>query len=142
MLFLSSVSLKAFLVSLCVPSALHPTSYKKRSQCKALFHPITFVQDGATEIKIHFILITLSSFEHPFMDALAGLLLLMCFTRFFHSGVSPSKLLLKNLFGFLEWDFVFHLLEPCHPQALVLSLFLQGFLFFILLLLLVIYLFV
>lgn len=130
LLFLLSVSLKAFLVSLCVQSAPYLISHKKRSQHRASSYPTSSVQDGATDSKLQFILTTLSPSEHPFTDALAELLLLTCFTRFCHSCFPPSKLLLKNLFD-LEWDFASHLVEPCHPRALVdLNFLLTGFLIF------------
>lgn len=50
------------------------------------------MQDGVTESKLHFILMALAHFR----DALAGLLLLMCFTSFCHSCFDPSKLLLRK----------------------------------------------
>lgn len=62
----------------------------------------------------------------------------MCFTRFCHSCFAPSKLLLKILFGLLEWVFAFRFLEPCHPWALVVfnflltGFFIDNFFFFFL----------
>lgn len=54
---------------------------------KELLPASSSMQDGVTESKLHFILTALAHFR----DALAGLLLLMCFTSFCHSCFVPSK---------------------------------------------------
>lgn len=122
LLFLSAASLKASLLSLGVQSAPHLSSPQTRPQLLPASSSSS-TQGGVTESKLHFILRALAHFR----DALAALLLLMCFTSFCHSCFAPSKLLLRKeknpFFVLLEWDFS----SPHQAQFYSFSMQVRGF---------------